>query len=208
MKLFHYSHLDDQVGIYEGSWKSNDKPGLGACLRLGKVYPEAMNFFAVFCHLSPLPESWINNSDFPDTWQRFLNNMGKLLLEINVDDKDPDIFVVDRAHMEGFLMGKKEIQERYFHLTREEAEKAYFDSKVPLKEFLEKKNELGYSLPEVVVTHDIPIEDIRISDEQPLLDWRFCRERFRRMAEGIPALNEWYKKHNQDAGHNTKERYS
>ena len=199
MMLYHYSHLKDQIGIQEGSWKSSGKPGLGATLRLGTTYPPARDFSAVFCHLSPLPKSWISNSEFPGIWQHFRSDMGTVLLEIYVDEnKDSEIFVVDRGHVEGFLfINKERVPQRYLHQTREEAEKAYFDSRIPLRDYLAKSGEIGFSLPEVVIEHDVPLEQIRISSEQPLLEKNIREGRsvkeLQHVAQDIPALQEWYK---------------
>ena len=35
MKLYHYSKIDNWDEIKEGSWVSEDRPGLGANLRMG-----------------------------------------------------------------------------------------------------------------------------------------------------------------------------
>lgn len=201
MKVFHYSHLKNWHGIQTGSWKSLNEPGLGASSRMGHEDMEAWNTGAVFALLEPLPDNWVKNKHFEGIWDYFRHDMGPLLLEIDVDPEKDKVFVVDRGHVEGALYeeDKKGIPEKYLHRSTIDGERAYMESKIPLREYLEKATELLYSMPEVIITEHVPLEKIRISEQQPLIEDELRREsgEFRQMLirdiQRIPELSRWYK---------------
>ncbi len=202
MKVYHYSHFDYWRDIKRGSWKSKDKPGLGAHRRMGREDMEAWKTGAVFALLEPLPDNWVKNKDFREIWDYLRNDMGTLLLELDVDPEKDKVFVVDRGHIEGFLYDdKKGIPERYLHSTRKEGERAYMESKVSLKDYLSRAEEFGYSMPEIIISEDVPLERITISEQQPLLEeelkeygGEYRRRRIRDIRE-IPELARWYKQY-------------
>lgn len=202
MKIYHYTKLENWQDIKEGSYQSKDRPGLGAIKQMGKYDPEAFETGAIWALLKPEPENWTSNKDFPEIWQWLKNDIGRLLLEIEIDlDKDP-VFVVDWGHREGFLRKDlpNKIPEKYYHQSVQEAERAYMASKISLKEYLERQKELAYSLPEIVVTDYIPLERIKVSDQQHLLEeklneWKRISDIYRynkTIIEHIPELEQWF----------------
>ncbi|MFA5413049.1 MAG: hypothetical protein WC348_00715 [Patescibacteria group bacterium] len=205
MKIYHYSHFDYWRDIKRGSWKSKEKPGLGAHRRMGREDTEAWEAGAVFALLEPLPDNWVKNEHFEGVWDYLRNDMGTLLLELEVDPEKDKVFVVDRGHVEGFLYDdKKGIPERYLHSTRREGERAYMESKIPLRDYLSRAKELGYSMPEVIVLEDVPLERIKVSERQPLIEeelreyrGEYRRRRIRDIRE-IPELARWYEQHESE----------
>lgn len=172
MKLYHYSKIDNWDEIKEGSWVSEDRPGLGANLRMGIEDEGAKETLGLWAFLSPVPEEWKTNEKFPNVWDNLKANMGKMLLEIDIDENDTTAFVADWAHMEGYVRPVKENEEssnQYTHKTRLDAEGAYYKTKISLKDFLDNHDALHYTLPEVILTDHVPLEKIKISETQPLL---------------------------------------
>ncbi len=199
MKVFHYAKLDSWNGIVEGSYKSDHRPGLGAVQNLTKNLPTR----AVFGLLEPLPPEWVNNQDFQNIWRALRLKMGTMLLEIDVDSKTDPVYVIDNAHISGFLLRNEErIPSRYLHTTLHEAETEYVDSMLPIEEFLERKAELCYSLPEVIITDNIPFEKISVSEQQPLLEDSLktrgrLGELLREQVMHIPELQPWYRNYQE-----------
>lgn len=211
MKLYHYSKLDDWNYIQDGSDMSDDQPGLGANHRLG-LSDEVKDILAVWAFVDPEPNEWKSNEQFPKAWKTLKANIGKMLLEIEIDDKNDKIgdsaYVVDWGHMEGYLRPTTEGEtpiSHYSHKTRRDAELAYLGSKIPLKEFLAKGTDVGYSLPEVIVTEHIPLEKIKISEKQPLLQeymddrplamLREWKTGIARRIQEIPELKKWWEEY-------------
>src|SRR3989339_733676 len=156
MIVYHYTKLKKWKDIQAGSWQSKNKPGLGALRKLGTDYNKASEKSGVFALTEPIPDSWINNTQFPNVWNRLKNNIGKLLLEISIDPKKAMVY--DWAEKE------KNDEDN----STEFAEKQYINSGMSLEDYLVNKN--LFVLPEVVIEEDVPIENIKISDEQPLLE--------------------------------------
>ncbi|KKT69342.1 MAG: hypothetical protein UX09_C0025G0004 [Candidatus Uhrbacteria bacterium GW2011_GWE2_45_35] len=206
MKVYHYAHLRKWQDIQKGSWKTDNRPGLSAGRRVGQRDKEAWKTMAVFAFLEPLPDSWVNNTCFKGVWMdRFRSNIGSLLLELDVDLEGGEIFVVDNGHMEGFIYQKETgIPKKYLHRSNEEAERAYMESKISLKDYLEKAEDLGYSMPEIIILKDVPMERIRISDQQPLIEEdleKYGEGSFKRDLisdiQRIPELSRWFEKREQ-----------
>ena len=203
MKVYHYASVRDWKDIKKGSYRSNDQPGLGASRRVGQDDMDAWNTAAVFCFLDPIPPEWVGNEHFKLTWDAIKHDIGgRMLLEIDVDEKD-QVFVIDRGLAEGFLYeDKKDIPGQYIFPTRREGESAYLKSKVPLKEYLERRKEYNYTLPEVIITGHVPLEKIKISELQPILEEDLKKykntpaiiEGTMRDINSIPELRVWYEK--------------
>lgn len=203
MIIYHYTKMDNWNEIKKGSYKSKHKPGLGASRRMGSVNREAFNTGATFALLEPMPGSWVNNREFNITWDILVDVIGEMLLEVEVYPNKDKAFVVDYGHMDGFQYEHKEgIQKKYLHKTRSEAEKHYIKSKIPIDKYLLIKDRLNYSLPMVVILEDTPIERIKISKHQPLLEKRldlykktsFVYDHLIKDIKRIPELNEWYER--------------
>lgn len=171
MKVYHYSRLDKWEDIENGSWESKNKPGLATNNRMGHADNEAYNCRAVFALLDPLPSTWVYNPHFIQIWSHLKRHVGRLLLEIDIDPKKDPVFVIDRAHVEGHLYKEKEgIPEKYLHGSLAEAEGAYMKSKIALGDYLNNTEGQAYSLPEVIITKQVPLKKIKISEEQPFID--------------------------------------
>lgn len=199
MKVYHYSHLRNWQDIQRGSWKSRNEPGLGASRRMGQDDMEAWKTGAVFALLEPLPDNWVNNQHFKGIWDYFRHDMGTLLLELDIDPEKDQVFVVDRSHVEGALYENKDgIPAEYLHSSKREGERSYMESKIPLKDYLEKAKELGYSMPEVIITENVPLGKIRTSEQQQLIEDELKKYsgEFRQMLirdiQSIPELYRWY----------------
>ncbi len=204
MLVYHYTHFDDLRRIFDMGGTS--RSGLRARRRMGHYDLEAFQTGAVFALLEPTPKDWVGNQDFPGIWQFLKEAIGPLLLEVAVDVHSKDAFVVDRGHMEGvFYQGIPEarIPMPYAHITQEEAERAYIHSKIPLADYLQRRGELSYSLPEVIITDHVPLENVRIAEEQPLIEERWeeyvdYRRTFLRTETGaIPGLDRLHAKYAQ-----------
>ncbi len=210
MKIYHYVRAEDWNDIKNGSYLTNDQPGLGANRRVGREDTEAWNTGAVFGLLDPLPKEWTENEHFKASWQYLKHDIGgRVLLEIDIDENDPNVFVIDRGLMEGILYKEKEtIPEKYLFPNKKDAEGAYIKSKVLLKEYLEKQHDLNYSLPEVIITEHIPFEKIKISELQPFIEEDLkdgkkasaIMELAMRKINLIPELAQWYKKKQDSEG--------
>jgi hypothetical protein len=163
-KVFHYTKLN--------RWESiKSRAGLRYRKRLGQDYFPAWEMGGIFCFLDPTPLNWVDNLHFPEIWNIFLDGGAELLLEVDLDLESNHTFVIDRAHIEGFLYEEKEnIPKKYLHCAREEAEKHYLESGVCIKNYLENEIKLDFCLPEVIITEHVPIEKIRLSSYQPVLE--------------------------------------
>lgn len=127
---------------------------------------------ATYALLEPMPDTWVNNPYFPLIWESLTHHLGqdgKLLLEIDVDPDE--VAVADRGYMEAMrYKDKTGIPEQYLHASRDEAQKATVKNGVRLGEYLDRQDELGFSLPEVIIFQHVPLERIRVSAQQPLLE--------------------------------------
>lgn len=136
MRVFHYTHIDKWEDIETGSWENKNTPGLATGNRIGQTYIEAYNSSAVFALLEAIPNTWTDNPHFRHSWSSLKRHVGKLLLEIDIDSEKDPVFVIDRAHVEGYIYRDiPGIPEKYLHPSLEEAEKAYLKSKIPLHDY-------------------------------------------------------------------------
>ena len=180
--VYHYSRLEDWFGIENGSYVSRHKPGLGANKRVCLDYMDGWEVGAIFALESPAPSEWMDNKDFPRVWRDLKAHVGTLLLEVDVDSNDPSVFVPDWGHQEGYAWTRTleqnpnaifdvqvKVPQRYTHKDNLSAERAYWDGRVQIGEYLRRKDELNFSLPEVVITQNVPLERVRVSKNQPSL---------------------------------------
>ncbi len=171
--FYHYTNFGKIGGIL-GKWKDGSKSGLEPRERIGnRLYPPTL---AIFALLEPTPSDWIENPHFPLTWKALKHNLGvlgysKLLLEIDINPKGDQVYVADRAHIEGALYEDKTgIPKKYLHESVKAGEETFMTSMVRLEEYLEHQSELAYSLPEVLILQHLPLERIRVSTKQPLIE--------------------------------------
>jgi hypothetical protein len=163
---------------------------------LGRDDREAWATKATFGLLEPIPKDWTDNKTFPATWEILREGMGYVLLELEIDPEKDPVYIADRAHKEGyFRRTEQKIPDEFRHKRRREAERAYMESKIPLKDYMERG--LKYSLPEVVIETDLPPERIKISTEQPLVEEtleefpRLGKIELLRDIQLVPELKDW-----------------
>jgi len=200
MKVYHYANHLKWGDIKRGSWLSKNRPGLAAGFSLGRRDIEARNTFAVFALLEPKPVNWTENPYFKKVWDHLKNNIGSLLLEIEVDpEKDSNVYVVDRAHPEGFLyLDKTDIPEKYLHKDLQTAEQAYVLNKIPINNYVGREKEYGLALPEVIIIDHVPFDKLSVSVEQPLLEENLvCNYEMIMQLERIPELNAWCERYRE-----------
>lgn len=173
MKVFHYTTFGDIGGIL--GKRRGDPAGLEPRTRIDSLLPELKSTWASFALLEPAPESWVNNPYFQNIWKILSSNLqildyGALLLELDVDIKNDQVFVGDRAHIEGYLYTDKTgIPAKFLHGSHTAASEAFAQSITPLDAYLKGESE-GFSLPEVIITNPIPLERITVSSRQPLIE--------------------------------------
>lgn len=182
MKVFHYTFDTHWDEIVSGSDKGRGRPGkrgqpgLAATKNMGKYDQEAWETRAVFALLSPLPSSWTDNPYFKKAWKYLFSDIGKVMLEIDINPQTDNAYVVDRAHIEGFLdEDNKTVPEQFQHKTRREAERNYMLSRVHLGDYL-RVDSFNYSLPEVIIPQHVPLDKISVSSQQPLLELKLNME--------------------------------
>lgn len=134
-----------------------------------------------FALLKPEPPEWVNNPMFPNLWETLMKRCGRItfpgevvytdrlvLLAIDVDVNNPNVFVADR--------GVWEIAERDLGsdiaqtVPSQQAQDSYYGSRVPLAQYLDRKEELMFLLPEVQIGEPIPLTKIRPNNYQPALE--------------------------------------
>jgi len=200
MKVFHYSRLDDWNSIKRGSFKTNNSPGLAANKRLAPLSDKGWKIGCSFSLLEPEPKQWTRSTTFKYAWPALISNTGSLLLSVNLEKHINTTFVVDWGHREAFLQNTLvATPEKYVHQTETKAQEAYVESMMPIEEYLNRKKELDYSLPEVITTEIIPLSDLEISSTQPRLEGELNKcvegsEAYRDTREEIallPELRNW-----------------
>jgi len=175
--VYHYTDFLNWHNIKSGALNSYN-PGLAACRRVGRVYEPAKSVLGVWALDSQDPPTWVENNDFPHIWNELRRVTGNLLLEVDVDKDDDGVFVLDWAHREGEVI-MRDLEKnpnatfdypippsRYQHESRLSSEIAYWEGRVTLREYMDRRKSLCFSLPEVVITHQVPLDRIRISEYQ------------------------------------------
>lgn len=173
MKVFHYTNFGDIGGIL--GKRRGDPAGLEPRKRIDRLIPKSKSLWASFALLEPAPESWVNNPHFPITWKSLASNLqimdyGALLIELEVDGEGDQVFVGDRAHIEGYLYTDKAgIPTQFLHESYQKAEEAFAQSITPIEEYT-ARTDGQFSLPEVIILNLIPLERITVSTHQPLIE--------------------------------------
>ena len=207
MKVFHYAQPEDLLTIMGKPGLTGAESGLVPNRCLARFPEEAFNLRVIFAFLEPLPRSWTHNSCFPDAWEIFLRDKAdRALLEIEVERKNPNIFVVDWAHRESYWQDRRRRldPQRFQCISETASRKAYFESKILLDIYLKREAELSYSLPEVIIAERVPPERLELSREQPLLEKIFdihkeeTREELLRELSGFSLLRGWVSRKQQE----------
>lgn len=141
-----------------------------------------------FALLEPEPEDWVNNTRIPNAWEALMRHVGTVvhdreiihveslvLLAIEVDLDDPNVFVADLGEMGN--VGGNDLKLIFSPTERlrqtqiqQQALDAYSGSRVPISEYLERKEDLGFQLPEVHIGGDIPLSNVRAHNYQPAVE--------------------------------------
>jgi len=103
MIVYYYTRIEDWDKIKKGSFEGGNKSGIEPSKRLRTD----SNKTGTSALLRYLPQSWIDNVDFPNTWKNFRDNEKSLLLEIEVDPEKIKIY--DR----GYLESLKKTQQKF-----------------------------------------------------------------------------------------------
>ncbi len=166
LTVYHYTEIENWNQMKQGTWRDEEVPGLEPRLSLSRNTGEEHNISCSFALLEPEPEEWTKNEEYKDIWSCLMNNTGPLLVEVDITNHTDSAFVVDWAKKEQYRVkpGEKLGRQKLI-----DAERAYVDTKIPLLEYLENKDELQYKLPEVIITKTVPIQDVRLAEEQPKL---------------------------------------
>jgi hypothetical protein len=169
MKLYHYTHPSKCLEILRG-----ESPGLNPVSVVSSA--EGRELYGSFALLEPQPDNWINNAYFPDFWNRLINHMGQILLEVDVNPSSDGVIVIDRGHMVKFnssLPGgsvTSNVPQQFDHETLEQALDAYVQSGIPILDYLQKSGDSPYVLSEAAITRPIFSKRIHVSGTQPLLE--------------------------------------
>lgn len=202
MKIYHYADIERWNRRTMTNKRTGEDVGLKPRKRMGKDDEKASETLGLFGLFSPQPKEWFDNQDFPQVWLDLKSHVGSMLVEIEVDENDPDVYVVDWAPREYFLLQESEGRKGE---QRRDAEAAYMDSMIKLKDYLARREVLNYSLPEVVFTKEVKPEQIKVSETQPLLEEELSKARegseWRRSLERdislVPELQAWYQKYRE-----------
>jgi len=99
---------------------------------------------------------------------------GIVLFELEVDLRETTVFVGDRAFVEGVFESNHNgiVPSCFVSEDVLEGEERFMNSLTPLQKYLERvSNEVeGFSLPEVLILDKVPLERVRVSEEQPFLE--------------------------------------
>ncbi len=164
MILYHYTRPNLWKHISQGTGEQGFK-GL-----VPKSMPtESGNSpYSVFTLTDPLPASWRLNKDYPDAWSDLISldsGIGQMLLEVEVAPTDR-IRVYDYAYI---LFTNTYCA--YDSKAREDGDFAYLSHGLSLDSYLERlRGGQDFSLPEVLIQNPVPLERLRVSATQPLID--------------------------------------
>ncbi len=164
MNIYHYIKLNNIVDMVSSG-------GLKTRRRFSR--DPKNDFFDKAClyfFLDKNASNWSNNNEFTDAYKVLFDELGELLLEVEINENDKDAFVADFGYIENFERGCNIKNDKFSSNSFEESQNKYTKSLIPLKEYLLKKDHIDYSLPQVVVFHDIKLENIKISKDQELLE--------------------------------------
>jgi hypothetical protein len=226
IKVFHYTDFSKLGSVLGDFVEPGRQPGLELGTAIGRVSYPAASTRAVYCLLEPTPDNWVSNPNFPVTWRNLVRNIGimdygKWLLEVGVNFQRDRVLVGDRGHFEGVLCSEEDetavnTPTQYRHPGLKVAEQAFMTSLIPLADYLDKsdKGAVSYSLPEVLIMDPVPVERIKISEQQPLIEEDLAKPfgqeeliyRILRVSEVKSELASWKEKYEAING-SLKERY-
>lgn len=185
MLIYHYTHREN--------WKGISQEGLHS---------------GSYALLEPISQDWLKGP-FPDYWEILKHRIGDILLKIDVHPLDESIFVQDYGHWAGYernyiLRNLSHPPERYNHTDGEIAYKQIEQSIINLNEYLAKRDEYNYVLPEVYISSAIPSEYVFLSAQQPLIEERLWPTKLGkklclwRLQKDVPELAPWIERYKED----------
>lgn len=160
MKLYHYTNSSAYKSMKNREFL--DGNGLRPRKRFTPFdeyddLPEEAYYPASFFFLDPEPDSWLDNQEFPNIWEKLTKHICVrcmeskdneiVLLSFDVKPED-EAYVIDRALIESAI---RRNENRILSGEEErDAIEAYINSKVPLSEY-----EGSYSLPEASLFNNV-----------------------------------------------------
>lgn len=202
MKVFHYSNLESvekwtwlkKVRTSDESIKDRfDLEGRStiAIHSNGMVVTPKESPLAIFALRSPTPDEWLKHPLLPNNWQKFMDTIGPILLELDLSPKEiKKAFVIDEKALQ--LSDQRLSQSELATLVQ-----TTYDDKTPLADYDGTKE---FSLPSIVIFDKIPEKQIKISEQQPILEHILeesyqgkIKESYIKRIRQIPELDTWYK---------------
>lgn len=199
--VYHYTCPSAWKSIKEGSELNNFRTGIIPTKPfIINTNDKAEETMVIFALLEPEPKNWIHNRYFKESWECLISKIGEVLLELELNLSKDNAYVVDRGYGDTLWGMYSRIPKKYRNKTRQELENAYYGSIIPLTQYLNEEKKLNYSLPEVVILENIPFDRIKVSEQQPLIEYFYGRLGIRRdknLLKSIPELEEWYRNYSE-----------
>lgn len=198
MKVYHYTSRYDLPSILRSR---KFIPGGNPSLPERYLLPKGIQLTGIFALIEPLPKQWVNpNPPFTNVLDVLVEDRGRDLLT-EIETEGLNVYVFDFAHMfvpRGMVMyGPDTIPQKYripsevlgpnnenlnspktamrvLDFQRER----YLASAVPLEEYMQRRDELNYAMPEVFIMSDRLLSSegrFEISEQQPLLERKLSK---------------------------------
>lgn len=120
--------------------------------------------------LEPEPKSWTDNPEFPGLWSYLMHDVCRnkeimlLSFELHPEDK---AYVVERAHIERELYREAKGLGNSTPETLTEAYKKYWESKVPVFDYMKQETSNKYSTPQLAIWSGIDFDRLKIEWIKP-----------------------------------------
>jgi hypothetical protein len=127
---------------------------------LDKSFPSEASKRVIEGLLEPEPESWVNNPEFPLTWNYLLNDVCReddvLLLGFELSPNDK-AYVLERAHVERELYRPMKGLGMPTEDSMKAAYKKYWESRVPVFEYTGR-----FSVPQLAIWSPIAFKRLNV----------------------------------------------
>ena len=129
----------------------------------GRDLPEEAYQGTVQCLLEPEPSSWIDNPEFPVTWEYFMNDVllkddQVMLLCFDISPSDT-AYVVDRAYIERLLYQQEmDVDKEATH----KATRKYWESRIPIFDYRDE-----HTLPQLIIWNPIEFSRLHVEWKKP-----------------------------------------
>lgn len=182
--VYHYTSFDRAERILAGGGGLDPSFGQWVC----HEYPPGRTRRALRALVDPAPRSWRASPVFGEYIAMLMGLLeDRLCLEVEVGDDEG--FVVDRAHVEGYMCGHAllslpgPLPPEYRWFRRDSAEAAMLATRAPIS-----RPDLwsAHLLPKVLLLERVEPPRVRVAPVQPyLFDRRWASEATRRRAEAF-----------------------